>query len=129
MSRVFRNKKVLTTHTYRYNRIYLEDTEDYDINFSLNMREVFITDKSGKYIEYIDEAINYSVDEIKNCYEKLFRKVKSCKYKFTAECEYKKRAKGEVKTMKIIFNTDNIVTNSIYDYGDFKHWLDFEKVI
>ena len=63
--------------------MYLENTEDFDITSSHNMRELYITDKVGIYIEDIDEAINYSLEEIKNCYQ--FRKVKSFKYKITAE--------------------------------------------
>ena len=64
----FRSKVPLTSHSYSHNRNFLEDTEDHDINSTLNMRNFFITDKAGNYIEYIDEAINFSVEEIKNCY-------------------------------------------------------------
>ena len=123
----FRNKIALTTHSYSQNRKYLENTDDFDINSSQNMREFYITDKDGNYIEDIDEATNYSLEEIKNCYQ--FRKVRSFKYKITAECEYKKRTKGEVKITKIFFNTDYIINRAIYNYGDFKQWLDFEKEI
>ena len=130
----FRSKIALTTHSYSRNRLYLENTEDFDINSSQNMREFYITDKGGNYIEDIDEASNYSLEETKNCYQ--FRKVKSFKYKITAECEYKKRTKEEVKITRIFFNTDYIINNAIYDYGDFKQsakpfhgWLDFEKEI
>ena len=45
---VFRSKVVLTKHSYSHNRIYLENTEDFDINSSQNMREFYITDKVGK---------------------------------------------------------------------------------
>ena len=38
------------------------------------MREFYITDKAGNYIEDIDEAINNSLEENKNCYQ--YRKVK-----------------------------------------------------
>ena len=114
----FRSKVALTTHSYSHNRKYLENTEDFDINSSQNMREFYITDKGGNYIEDIDEATNYSLEEIKNCYQ--FRKVKSFKYKITAECEYKKRTKEEVKTTKIFFNTDYIINNAIYENGDLK---------
>ena len=120
-------KIALTTHSYSHNRKYLENTEDFDINSSQNMREFYITDKGGNYIEDIDEATNYSLEEIKNCYQ--FRKHKSFKYKITAECDYKKRTKEEVKTTKIIFNTDYVNNNAIYEYGDFNRWLDFEKEI
>ena len=123
----FRSKVALTTHSYSHNRMYLENTEDFDINSSQNMREFYITDKGGNYIEDIDEATNYSLEEIKNCYQ--FRKVKSFKYKITAECDYKKRTKEEVKTTKIFFITDYINNNAIYEYGDFNRWLDFEKEI
>ena len=58
------------------------------------MREFYTTDKAGNYNEDIDEAINNSLEEIKNYYQ--YRKVKSFKYKITAECEYKKRTKEEV---------------------------------
>ena len=123
----FKNKIALTTHSYSHNRKYLENTEDFDINSSQNMREFYITDKGGNYFEDIDEATNYSLEEINNCYQ--FRKVKRFKYKITAECDYKKRTRDEVKTTKIFFNTDYINNNAIYEYGDFNQWLDFEKEI
>ena len=125
----FRNKIALTTHSYSHNRKYLENTEDFDINSSQNMREFYITDKGGNYIEDIDEATNYSLEEIKNCYQ--LRRVKSFKYKITAECDcdYKERTEEEVKTTKIFFNTDYINNNAIYENGDFNRWLDFEKEI
>ena len=85
------------------------------------MREFYITDKGGNYIEYIDEATNYSLEEIKICYQ--FRKVKSFKNKITVECE----SQRTIKTTKIFFNTDYINNNAIYEYGDFNRWLDFEK--
>ena len=115
----------LTTHSYSHNCKHLENTEDFDINSSQNMREFYITDKGGNYIEDIDEATNYSLEEIKNCYQ--FRRVKSFKYKITAECDYKKRTRDEAKTTKNFFLTDYINNNAIYEYGDFKQWLDFEK--
>ena len=62
----FRGKVALTTHSYSHNRMYLENTEDVDINSSQNMREFYITDKGGNYVEDIDEATNYSLEEIKN---------------------------------------------------------------
>ena len=65
------------------------------------MREFYITDKAGNYIEDIDEAINNSLEEIKNCYQ--YRKVSSFKFKITAECGYKKRTKEEAKTTKKFF--------------------------
>ena len=34
------------------------------------MREFYITDKAGNYIEDIDEAIDNSLEEIKKCYQK-----------------------------------------------------------
>ena len=61
----FRSKVALTTNSYSHNRMYLENTEDFDINSSPNMREFYITDKAGNYIEDIDEATNYSLEEIK----------------------------------------------------------------
>ena len=75
----------------------------------------------------MDEAINNSLEEIKNCYQ--FRKVKSFKYKITAECEHKKRTKEEVKTTIIFFTTEYIINNAIYENGDFTQWLNFEKEI
>ena len=109
----FRNKIDLTTHSYSHNGKYLENTEYFDINSSQNMKEFYITDKAGNYIEYIDEAINNSLEEIKNCYQ--FRKVKSFKYKITSECEYKKRNKKKVRTTKIFFHTDCIFSSAIYE--------------
>ena len=85
----FRNKIALTTNSYSHNQMYLENTEDFDINSSQNIKEFYITDKGGNYIEDIDEAINNSLKEIKICYQ--YRKVKSIKYKAKAECEYEKR--------------------------------------
>ena len=65
------------------------------------MKEFYITDKAENYIEEIEEAINYSVEETKNCYQ--FRKDGSFKYKVTVECEYHKRSKEDVKIKKNIF--------------------------
>ena len=121
----FRNKIAQTTHSYSHNRKHLENAEDFDINSSQNMRQFYITDKSGNYIKDIDEATNYSLEEIKNCY--LFRTVKSFKYKITVECDYKKKTKDEAKATKLFFITDYINNNAIFEYGDFKQWLDFEK--
>ena len=84
----FRNKIALTIHLYSHIRKYRENTEDFDINSSQNMREFYFTEKGGNYIEDIDEATDYSLEEIKNCYQ--FCKVKSFIYKITAECDYKK---------------------------------------
>ena len=115
--------------------MYLENTKDYDIKTKIqNMSEFYITDKGGNYIEDIDEATNYSLEEIKNCYQSAkpfhgFRKVKSFKYNVTAKCEYKKRTKEEVKITKIFYNTDYNINKAIYDYGDFKQWLDFKNEI
>ena len=96
------------------------------------MREFYITDKGGNYIEDIDESTNYSLEEIKNCYQ--FRKIKGFKCKITAECEYEKRTKEEIKTTKIFFNTDYVINNAIYENGDFTQsakpfngWLNLEK--
>ena len=89
------------------------------------MKEFYITDKAGNYLEDIDEAINISLEDNKNSYQN--RKVKSFKYMITAECEYKKRTKKEVRTTKIFFNTDYIINNAIYENGDFTRWLNFEK--
>ena len=82
------------------------------------MKEFYITDKPGNYIEDIDEVVNNSLDEIKSCYQ--FRNVKSFKYMITAECDYKKRTIDEVKTTKIFSITDYINKIAIYEYGDFK---------
>ena len=52
----FRNEIALITHSNSHNRMYLENTEDFDINSSQNMREFYITDKGGNYIEEKDAA-------------------------------------------------------------------------
>ena len=39
----------------------------------MNMREFCFRDKAGLYIEDMDEAIHYSVEEIKKCHQ--FRQV------------------------------------------------------
>ena len=70
----FRSKVAPTTPSYSHNCMYLEKTEDFDINSSQNMREFYITDKGGNYIEDIDKASNYSLEDIKNCYQ--FEKVR-----------------------------------------------------
>ena len=122
-----KNKIVQTTHSYSHNVKYLEYTEYFDINSSQNMKEFYIVDKAGIYIEDIDEAINNPLEEIKNCYQ--FCKVKSFKYKITAKCEYQKRTKEEVKTTKIFVNTEYIINNAIYENRELKQWLNFEKEI
>ena len=114
----FRNKIALTAHSYSHNCKYLENTEDFDINSSQNMRE-FITDKGGNYIEDIDEATNYSLEEIKNCYQ--FRKVKSFKNKITVELNViiRREPKKKLKLLKyfsiliilIIMQYMNMVTS------------------
>ena len=53
----FRNKIALTSHSNSHNRKYLENTEYFDVNSSQNMKEIYNTDKTGNYIEDIDEAI------------------------------------------------------------------------
>ena len=40
----FRNEIALNTHSYSYNREYLENTENFDKNSSQNMKEFYITD-------------------------------------------------------------------------------------
>ena len=54
----FKSKIALTTHLYSHNRKYLENTKYYHKNSSQNMKEFYITDEAGNYIEDIDEAIN-----------------------------------------------------------------------
>ena len=39
------------------------------MNSGQNMKEFYITDKAGNCIDDIDEAINNSLEEIKNCYQ------------------------------------------------------------
>ena len=121
----FSNKLVLTTHSNSHNCKYLENTEDFDINSSRNMREFYITDKGGNYIEDIDGATNYSLNKIKNCYQ--IGKFRSFKYKITVECDYKMRTKDEVKIAKMFFNTGYINNNSIYENTDLNYWLYNEK--
>ena len=123
----FRKKIALNTRSYSHFRKYLETTKHFDISSSQNMKEFYITDKAWNYIEDVGEAINISLEEIKNCYQ--YRKVEGFKYKITGKCEYKKRTKEEVKTTKIFFNTDYIFNNAIYENGDFTQWLTFEKEI
>ena len=43
----FRSKVALTTHSYSHNRMYLEKTEDFNINSSQNMREFYLLIKVG----------------------------------------------------------------------------------
>ena len=43
----FRRKVAPITHSYSHNRMYLENTEDFDINSSQNMREFYIKVKTG----------------------------------------------------------------------------------
>ena len=77
----------------------------------LNVRDFCITDKAGNYIEDIDEAINYSVEENRNCYQ--FGKVKSFKYKITAECEYKRDLKKKLKSRNCS-STRSILLTRLY---------------
>ena len=53
----FGNKIALTTHSYSNNRKYLENTEYFVTNSSQNMREFYITDKAGNYIEDIAKPL------------------------------------------------------------------------
>ena len=94
----FRNKIALTTHSYSHNRKYLENTEDFDINSSQNMREFYITDKGGNYIEDIDEATNYSLEEIKKCYQ--FRKVRVLNIRSRLNVIIRRELKKKLKLLK-----------------------------
>ena len=78
--------------------MYLENTEDFDINSIQNMSEFYITDKGGNYIEDIDEATNYSLEEMKNCYQ--FRKVKSFKNKITLNVIIRREPKKKLILLK-----------------------------
>ena len=69
------------------------------------MKEFYITEKAGNYIEDIDEAINNSLEENKNCYQ--YRKVKSYKYKITADCEYKKSTEPK-KKLKLLKDSSTL---------------------
>ena len=60
---------------------------------------------------------------------KKFKLVISSENLGTAKREYKERTKEEVEFTKVFFNTDFIINNAIYEYRDFKQWLDFEKNI
>ena len=76
------------------------------------MKEFYITDKAGNYIEDIDEVFNNSMQDIKNCYQ--YRKGKSFKNKISTECDYKKRTNDEAMITKVFFNADYIFNNAIY---------------
>ena len=60
-----RNKIAIITHSYSHKRRYLENTKNFDINSSQNMKKFYITDKAGNYIEDKEDAINHSLEEIK----------------------------------------------------------------
>ena len=51
-------KKALNTHLYSHNGLHLENTKHFDINSGHIMKEFYITDKAGNYIEDIDVAFN-----------------------------------------------------------------------
>ena len=97
----FKNKIALTTHSYSHNRKYLENTEYCDENSSQNMKEFFITDKAGNYIEDIDEAINNSLEEIKNCYQ--FRRVLNIRSRpsVSTRSEPKKKLRSQKYSSKL----------------------------
>ena len=59
----------INTQLFSNNRKHLENTEDYDKNSSQNMREFFFTDMYENYSNDIDEAVNYSLEEMENCYQ------------------------------------------------------------
>ena len=116
----FRNKIALTTHSYIHNRKYLKNTEYFDINSSQNMREFYITDKAGNYIEDIDEAINNSLEEIKNCYQ--FRKVKSfLNIRSQLSVNIKREPKKKLKLLKyfstltILLKTKNMTMETSHN--------------
>ena len=81
------------------------------------MREFYITDKGGNCIEDIDEATNYSLEEIKNCYQ--FRKVKSLNIRSRLNVIIRREPKKKLKLLKyfsiliilIIMQYMNMVTS------------------
>ena len=113
----FRNKIALTTRSYCHNRKYLENTEDFDINSSQNMREFYITDKGWNYIEDIDEATNYSLEEIKTV--KSFLKLRVLNIRSRLNVIIRREPKKKLKLLKyssiliilIIMQYMNMVTS------------------
>ena len=81
------------------------------------MREFYITDKSGNYIEDIDEATNYSLEEIKNCYQ--FRKSRVLNIRSRLNVIIRREPKKKLKLLKysplmiilIIMQYMNMVTS------------------
>ena len=123
----FRNKIALTTHSFRHNCKYLENTEYFDTNSSQNMKEIYITDKAGNYIEVVDEAINNSLEEIKTGTNLI--KLRVLNIRSQPSVSTRREPTKKLKTTKRFFNTDYIINNAIYENGDFTQWLNFEKEI
>ena len=107
----FRNKIALTTHSNSHNRMYLENTEDFDINSSQNMREFYITDKGGNYIEDLDEATNYSLEEIKTVTS--IEKLRVLNIRSRPSVSTRKEPKKKLKLLKY-FSTLTILLKTQY---------------
>ena len=80
--------------------MYLENTKDFDIHSSQNMREFYITDKGGNYIEDKDEATNYSLEEIKNCYQFSSEKLRVLNIRSQPSMSIKREPKKKLKRLK-----------------------------
>ena len=91
--------------------MYLENTDDFDINSSQNMREFYITDKGGNYIEDIDEATNYSLEEIKNYYQ--FRKLRVLNIRLRPSVSTRREQKKKLK-LRNFFSTLTILLITQY---------------
>ena len=62
------------------------------------MGEFYITDKGGNYIEDIDEATNYSLEEIKNCYQ--FRNLRVLNIRSQPSVSTRREPKKKLKLQK-----------------------------
>ena len=62
------------------------------------MREFYITEKGGNYIEDIDEATNYSLEDIKNCYQ--FEKVRVLNMRSRPSVSTRREPKKKLKLQK-----------------------------
>ena len=75
------------------------------------MKENYITDKAGNYIEDIDETINNSLEEIEICYQ--FRKVKSFDIRSQPSVSTRREPKKKLKLLKY-FSTLTILLIAQY---------------
>ena len=90
------------------------------------MKEFYITAKAGNYIEDIDESINTTLEEIKNCYQ--HKKLRLSNIRSQLSVSTRREPRKKLKLLKYS-STLTILLITQYMKVDSTQWLNFEKKV